>query len=336
MTHSTRQVRLARRPDGLPEDSTWSFTTTPVPALEDGEVLVRVGCLSLAPAMRGWLDDRPSYLPPVAIGDVMRASGTATVLESRCPDLPAGTTVMGLVGVTELAVVRGADLTPIDLSVADEATWLGALGLPGMTAWFGLHDVAAVKPGQTVLVSGAAGAVGSMVVQLAKAQGCRVIGIAGGKDKTTWLTESLGADEAIDYRAGPVLDALRGAAGDGVDIFFDNVGGETLDAGLQMLRRSARVVICGAIATYNDSSPTPGPSHYLSLLVNRASMSGFIVTDYAHRFAEARREIASRLQDGGIITRSHVVDGGVDDFPATLSMLFSGANTGKLVLRLRS
>ncbi|MET0821438.1 MAG: NADP-dependent oxidoreductase [Aeromicrobium sp.] len=327
-----RRVHLAARPFGLPDASTWDVRHTELTEPGDGEVLVRVTHLSLDPAMRGWLNDVRSYVPPVGIGEVMRAFGAAVVVESRDPAFSPGDAVAGILGVTDHAVVRGDQLTAIDLDVAPATTWLGALGMPGMTAWFGLFDVAKAKPGDTVVVSGAAGAVGSVVGQLAKAHGCRVIGIAGGAEKCAWLTDELGFDAAIDYREGPVHRALRSVAPDGVDVYFDNVGGEMLDSVLRTLRLGARIAICGAISTYNATEPPPGPAHYMSLLVNRASMTGFLVFDFEDRYPEAVADISARITDGSLVAREHVVEGGVDAFADALLMLFSGANTGKLVL----
>jgi hypothetical protein len=206
--------------------------------------------------------------------------------------------------------------------------------MPGMTAWFGLFDVAAAKPGETVLVSGAAGAVGSVAGQLAKSHGCRVVGIAGGPEKTRWLVEDLGFDQAIDYKAGGVHRALRAALPEGVDVYFDNVGGEILDSALRLLRRKARIAICGGISAYNATERMPGPAHYMSLLVNRARMEGFLVFDYADRFPEATADMLARIEAGTLVAREHVVTGPLEAFNDTLLMLFSGANTGKLVLAL--
>jgi len=331
---TARRVHLAQRPVGMTDASTWSIRETELNDPSDGEVLVKVSHLSLDPAMRGWLDDVKSYIPPVAIDEVMRAGGVGTVIESHHREFAVGDTVTGGFGVADHVVVRGKHLTAVNLDVAPAATWLGALGMPGMTAWFGLFDVAKAQPGDTVLVSGAAGAVGSVVGQLAKAHGCRVIGIAGGPEKCAWLTDELGFDAAIDYKQGPVHRSLREHAPDGIDVYFDNVGGDMLDSALRSLRLGGRIAICGAISAYNATEPVPGPAHYLSLLVNRASMAGFIVFDYEDRYPEAVAGISSKILDGSLVAREQVVDGNVDDFPETLLMLFSGANTGKLVLKL--
>lgn len=330
----TRSLVLARRPVGLPDPSTWAVVERELPALADGDVLVEVTHVSLDPAMRGWLNDVKSYVPAVGLDEVMRSFSAGRIVESRHADFTAGDLVVGLLGVTEHAVVPGLELTAAPAAVAGPATWLGALGMPGMTAWFGLFDVARAKAGDTVLVSGAAGAVGSMVGQLAKAQGCRVIGVAGGQEKTRWLTDELGFDAAVDYREGNLGKAVRTAAPDGIDVFFDNVGGEVLDAALRSLRLGGRIAICGAISTYNETSLPPGPKHYMSLLVNRGSMTGFVVFDYEDRYPEAVADIRRRIGDGSLLVREHVVKGGLEDFGPTLLMLFSGENRGKLVLEL--
>ena len=330
---TSRQVRLRERPVGYPGPETWDVGTVEVPAPGPGELLVAVSHLSLDPAMRGWLNDVRSYVPPVGIGEVMRAGAVGTVVASRHPDFAVGDTVTGTFGVTEYALTDGEGVVRVDLGLAPAPTWLGALGMPGMTAYFGLLDVGRVRSGDTVLVSGAAGAVGSVAGQIAKALGCTVVGIAGGPEKCAWLT-SIGFDAAIDYKSDNVLWRLREVAPDGVDVFFDNVGGDTLDAGLANLSRGARVVICGAISGYNETSLPPGPRRYMSLLVFRASMTGFVVFDYEDRYAEARERIAGWLADGTVVARETVLPGGVDAFPEALLGLYAGVNTGKLVLEV--
>jgi NADPH-dependent curcumin reductase CurA len=304
-----------------------------VPTPEDGQILVRVTHLSLDPAMRAWLDDRPSYIPPVGLNEVMRALAGGEVVESKNPGFAVGDHVTGVFGVQEYAISDGRGVQKVDPSAVPMTTYLSALGMTGMTAYFGLFDVGALKDGETVLISGAAGAVGSMVGQLAKIKGCRVIGIAGGAEKCATLTDELGFDAAVDYKVDGWSRGLREAAPDGVDVFFDNVGGEVLDAGLGRLARGARVVICGAISQYNSGQPY-GPKNYLSLLVNRARMEGFVVFDFANRYAEAGAEIAGWLRAGKLHSKEHVVTGSVGDFPATLPKLFRGENLGKLVLQI--
>ena len=336
MSPINRQVRLAARPQGLPAPETWEHTSEPVREPADGEVLVRMELLSLDPAMRGWLNEGRSYVPPVGLGEVMRAEGIGRVVESQHQALAAGQPVRVASGLQEYATVPGDHVQPVDESVAPLPSQLGAIGTAGLTAYFGLLDVGAVAEGETVLVSGAAGAVGSVVGQIARIKGCRVAGIAGGQEKCRWLTEELGFDAAVDHRGGDMRSALREATPDRVDVFFDNVGGEIL-ARLGRLARGARVVICGAISQYNAQGGIEhmhGPRNYLSLLVNRARMEGFVVFDYRSRYAEAARELAGWLRSGDLVAREHVVDGTVDDFPDALLMLFRGENTGKLLLRL--
>ena len=334
MTDVNRQVRLAERPQGMLTPEVWQMTEEPLGEPSKGQVLVAVEMLSLDPAMRGWLNDVPSYVPPVGIGEVMRAGGVGRVRSSADERFAEGDWVTGVTGVQEYALMDAGALTPIDTSLAAPETYLGALGISGMTAYFGLLDVGRPEPGQTVVVSGAAGSVGSLVGQIARIRGCRAVGIAGGPEKCGWLTEELGFDAAVDYRAGGLRKALKDAAPEGIDVFFDNVGGEILDVALTRLSRGARIVICGAISQYNASEAVAGPSNYLSLLVKRATMTGFVVFDYAGRYGEAAREIAGWISDGSLLLREEVIEGGVEAFGETLLRLFRGENTGKLVLRV--
>ncbi|MEO8506015.1 MAG: NADP-dependent oxidoreductase [Betaproteobacteria bacterium] len=328
-----RQCRLAARPVGLPTRKDWTFTEEPVRDPADGEVLVRVLYISLDPAMRGWMNDARSYIAPVALGDVMRAGGVGRVTASRHPRFAVGDHVVGMFGVQEYALSDGKDMHRVDPGLAPLPAYLGTLGMPGMTAYFGLLDIGRPQPGNTVVVSGAAGAVGSVVGQIAKIKGCRVIGIAGGKEKCDYVTANLGFDAAIDYKSADVRRALGAHCEDGIDIYFDNVGGDLLDAALARLTLHARVVICGAISQYNSTTGIKGPANYLSLLVNRASMTGMVVFDYAGRYAEAARELSAWMADGRLKSREDVV-AGLDNFPQTLLMLFRGENMGKLVLQI--
>ncbi len=327
------QIRLAARPVGLPKPGDWEYTEEPVPEPGDGEVLVKVLYLSLDPAMRGWMNDARSYIAPVGIGDTMRAGGVGEVLVSNDPDLAPGDFVTGLFGVQEYTVVHGSAVTELDVSLAPLPTYLGTLGMPGLTAYFGLLDIGRPAAGETVVVSGAAGAVGGVVGQLAKLKGCRVVGIAGGAEKCRYVVEDLGFDAAIDYKAGGVAAALREHCPQGIDIYFDNVGGEILDHALAGLARHARVIICGAISQYNATGAVRGPSNYLSLLVNNASMTGFVIFDYADRYAEGLREMGGWFAAGKLVSREDIAEG-LENFPDTLLRLFSGENMGKLVLQL--
>ena len=332
---TNHQVRLAARPTGLPAPSDWDIVEEPIPIVGEGEFVVAVSHLSLDPAMRGWMNAGASYIDPVEVGDVMRAAGVGRVIASEHPGFPVDAHVYGTFGVQEYALSNGAGALVVDPSIAPVTTYLGTLGMTGMTAYFGLLDVAALKEGETVVVSGAAGAVGSVAGQIARIKGAgRVIGIAGGEEKCRWLTDELGFDAAIDYKAEDVRRELRTAAPDGVDVYFDNVGGEILDAVLTRLARGARIVICGAVSQYNATDGVRGPANYLSLLVARASMIGMVVFDYAPRFRGAAAEIAGWLADGSLISREDVVEGGVSAFPEALLKLFSGENVGKLVLKV--
>ena len=335
---TNHQVRLARRPSGMPVRDDWSFTTEPVGEPGDGGLLVKTLALSLDPAMRGWMNEGKSYIAPVGIGEVMRAGGIGTVIASKSPAFAVGDTVYGTLGVQEYAAydagqVAKRQLSRIDLRLGTMTQWLNVLGMPGMTGYFGLLDVGQPKPGETVVVSGAAGAVGQTVGQLAKIKGCRAVGIAGGPAKCEWVVKELGFDACIDYKAGPVKDGLKAHCPAGVDVYFDNVGGEILDTVLTRINRKARIVICGAISQYNATGKPVGPANYLSLLVNRARMEGIVVFDNVDRYPVAIAELAGYLKDGRMKSREDVVHG-LDTFPEALLKLFRGENFGKLVLQV--
>ncbi|HSW05425.1 NADP-dependent oxidoreductase [Aquabacterium sp.] len=350
-THATlvnHQVRLASRPVGQATVENWQFTEEPLADLNDGELLIQVLALSLDPAMRGWMNEGKSYIPPVGIGEVMRAGGIGRVIASRNPAFAVGDVVSGTPGVQEYWRVaadqlKRSGLAKIDLRVGSVTQWLNVLGMPGMTGYFGLMDVGQPQAGETVVVSGAAGAVGQTVGQLAKVKGCKVVGIAGGAAKCEWVVKELGFDACIDYKAAApegvqrwdaVREGLKQHCADGVDVYFDNVGGDILDAVLARLKRKARIVICGAISQYNNTGAMVGPKNYMSLLVNRARMEGIVVFDYADRYHLAIAEMAGYLKDGRMKSKEDVVEGGVAAFPATLNKLFNGENFGKLVLKV--
>jgi hypothetical protein len=328
-----RQFRLAARPVGLPKRSDWDLTSEAIPEPGEGQVLVRITYISLDPAMRGWMNDARSYAPPVQIGAVMRAYAAGHVVKSRHPDFKEGDCVVGVLGVQEYAVVDGKHLTKVDPNVVPLSAYVSVLGMTGMTAYFGLLDVGKPEPGQTVVVSGAAGAVGMLVGQIAKIKGCRVVGIAGGEAKCRYIVEELGFDAAIDYKLGPISTTLRELCPKGIDVYFDNVGGDILDACLAQLAMHARVVICGAISQYNSTERVKGPSNYMMLLVMRARMEGFLVMDYASRSAEAAREMAGWVREGKLKWRDDIVEG-FETFPETFNTLFEGGNTGKLILKV--
>ncbi len=334
MTPTNLQCRLAARPSGVPEPSNWEFVEEPAPEPGEGEFLVGVEYVSIDPAMRSWMNAGRSYVPPVEIGELMRAAGIGRVLDSRHPDYEVGQDVYGVFGVQRYALSDGAGAHKVDTSLAPAPVYLGTLGISGLTAYFGLLDVGRPEPGQTVVVSGAAGSVGSIAGQIARIKGCRAIGIAGGPDKCAWLTDELGFDAAIDYKGEDVRTRLRELAPERVDVFFDNVGGKVLEGVLSRLARGARVVLSGAISQYNAAGPPPGPANYMQLLVSRASMTGFVIFDYVDRYAEGFSQLSGWLESGELHSREDVVSGDVDEFPNALARLFKGENTGKLVLAL--
>ena len=343
-TLTNHQVRLAKRPEATATREHWNFTTEPVGEPAEGGVLIKTLALSLDPAMRGWLNDAKSYIAPVEVGAVMRAGGIGRVVASKNPAFAVGDTVYATLGVQEYALVpqeeiKRSGLAKIDLRLGTANQWLNVLGMPGMTGYFGLMDVGQPKPGETVVVSGAAGAVGQTVGQLAKVKGCRAVGIAGGEAKCEWVVKELGFDACIDYKSGEgaVRAGLKEHCPKGVDVYFDNVGGEILDHVLAKLARKARIIICGAISQYNNanSMPAAGPKNYLSLLVNRARMEGIVVFDYADRYHIAIAELAGYLKDGRMKSKEDTVEG-LDTFPESLSKLFAGGNFGKLVLKVAS
>jgi len=333
MTELNHRFTLAARPVGMPKRSDWNYAAEPIPELADGQLLIKILYVSLDPAMRGWMNEGKSYVPPVGIGEVMRAGGLGRVVQSKNPAFAVGDHVYGMLGVQQFAVNAGKGLTKVDHKLAPLPVYLGTLGMPGMTAYFGLLDIGKPKEGDTVVVSGAAGAVGMVVGQIAKIKGCRVVGIAGGQEKCQYVVRDLGFDAAIDYKAEDVRKSLHTHCPDGINVYFDNVGGDILEAALANLARGARIVICGAISQYCATGPVKGPSNYLSLLVNRASMTGMVVFDYADRYAVAGREMAGWMAAGKLKTREHIVEG-LETFPDTLLQLFKGENTGKLVLKI--
>jgi NADPH-dependent curcumin reductase len=332
MTEQNTQVKLAARPRGEPKHSDFEIARGPIPEPGEGELVVKVHYLSLDPAMRGWMNEGKSYIPPVQIGEVMRALGLGQVVASRNARFKEGEWVSGMLGVQQYALTAGADLARIDPQVAPLPKYLSVLGMTGMTAYFGLLEVGRPKAGEKVVVSGAAGAVGTVVGQIAKIKGCKVVGIAGGAEKCRLLTEELGFDEAIDYKAEDVKAGLKRTCPEGVDVFFDNVGGDILDSVLTRLRMHARIAICGAISQYNNTTPVKGPSNYMSLLVNRARMEGLVVFDYIDRYGEAAREMGGWMREGKLKSKEHIVEG-IERFPEHLMMLFRGENFGKLILK---
>ena len=336
MSAVNKQFKLAARPVGNAKRSDFEYLETTIPTPGDGELLVKTLYISLDPAMRGWMNEGKSYIPPVAIGEVMRAGTLGEVIASNNPKCAVGTHVVGGWGVQSYAVIGAANglntLYAVDGQRAPLPKYLGVLGMPGFTGYFGLLDVGLPKAGETVVVSGAAGAVGQVVGQIAKLKGCRVVGIAGGADKCDYVVKELGFDACVDYKSGDLRVALKEAAPKGVDVYFDNVGGDILDVVLGQIRMRARIVICGAISQYNNTTPVKGPANYLSLLVNRARMEGIVVFDWAPRYGEAMLEMGGWLAAGKLKSREDIVDG-IETFPETLYKLFTGENFGKLLIR---
>ncbi|CDM76970.1 NADPH-dependent curcumin reductase [Mycobacterium marinum] len=334
MPDRNRRFLLRERPTGRIGPNTFELSEAPIPEIGDGEALVRVTWISLDPTNRGWINDMPSYLPPVGIGEVMRAAGLGEVVESRNPNYPVGLTVQGLVGWQDYAVV--SDTTPLfPVEVADgvsPSAYLGALGMTGLTAWIGMREIAKPRPGETVVVSAAAGAVGSVAGQLAKADGARVVGIAGGPQKCALLTEQLGFDAAVDHRADDWAAQLVAATPNGIDVDFENVGGDIMDAIFARLNVRARIALCGLISGYNSADPPPGPRAFGNLLVQRATLQGFIILDHLGRAAEATAEIAGLIAQGKLTPLETVVTG-FEQLPTAINMLFDGTNVGKLVVR---
>lgn len=334
-TRTNRRWLLAERPTGLVEDRNFRLSEEPAPeTIADGEILVRNLYLSCDPTQRGWMA-RDTYLPAIAIGEVIRSFAAGRVEQSRSPDYAVGDLVSGVFGWQDYAVVRASGRSrptklppgvPVPLA-------LSALGMTGLTAYFGLLDVGKPVAGETVVVSGAAGATGSVVGQIARIKGCRAIGIAGGKDKCDWLVREAKFDAAIDYKAENVAARLRELCPKGIDVYFDNVGGELLDVALAQLAMRGRIVICGAISQYNESETPPGPKNYMNLLVRRGRMEGFLVLDYVDRAAEAFGDLAGWVSSGEVVDRVDVQEG-FENAPSALRRLFLGQNVGKQLLKI--
>ena len=329
-----KQIILKKRPSGVPTSDTWQLESTLIPELKEGEILIQQHYISLDPAMRGWMNDTKSYIPPVAIDDVMRAGSIGKVIQNNGnPKFEVGDCVTSWGGVQQYAITNGDGWYKVDERLAPMPMYIGTLGMPGMTAYFGITEVGKIKEGDIVLVSGAAGAVGSIVGQIAKIKGCTVIGIAGGKDKCDYLINELGFDDAIDYKSDNIYTALKKKCPKGIDVYFDNVGGIILDAALSKLRMHARVVICGAISQYNKKSKIDGPSNYLSLLVTRSTMQGMVVMDYAKEYGNAAKQMGIWMQAGKLKSKEDIYEG-IENFQETYNRLFSGDKKGKLILKV--
>jgi len=330
---TNKQLLLKKRPIGLPDNDTWKLIETAVSEIEEGEILIKCEYISLDPAMRGWLNDVKSYIPPVQISEVMRAGGVGKIIASKHTYFKKGDYVYGQTGVQQYVVSDGKGYHKVDPTLAPLPMYTGTLGMTGMTAYFGILEVGELKEGDAVLVSGAAGAVGSVVGQIAKIKNCKVIGIAGGEDKCKYLIDELGFDGAIDYKNDDIALKLKENFPKGIDVYFDNVGGEILDMALSRLALHARIVICGAISQYNNTSEVKGPSNYLSLLVNRASMKGMVVFDYAKDYEKASIQLGQWMMQGKLKSKEDIYEG-IENFHETFLKLFSGEKLGKLVLKV--
>jgi NADPH-dependent curcumin reductase CurA len=335
MPESNRRFILRSRPQERITDETFELIEEAVPEIQDGQALVRTRWISLDPTNRAWIGETPTYLPPVGIGEVMRALGLGEVVASKHDAYKEGQLVQGLIGWQEWAVVSdAAPLLPVtEIDGVPQSAYLGALGMTGLTAWVGLNDIGRPQPGETLVVSAAAGAVGSVVGQIAKIKGARVVGIAGGPEKCALLTDKLGFDVAVDHRAPDWHAQLVSATPNGIDVDFENVGGEIMDAIIARLNLRARVALCGLISGYNSTDPPPGPRSFGNLLVNRVHLEGFIILDHLHRAPEAGAEISGWIREGRLQPLETVVEG-FEQLPTAINMLFDGANVGKLVVRV--
>ncbi len=330
-----KQLLFKKRPVGMPTPDVWEVKKNNLPELKEGEVLIEQHYVSLDPAMRGWMKDSKSYMKPIAIGEVMRAGSIGKVIKTNNhPKYKIGDCLTGWGGVQQFVITNGKDWYKVDDTIAPMPLYLSTLGMTGMTAYFGILEVGKIKENDVVLVSGAAGAVGSIVGQIAKIKGCKVIGIAGGKEKCAYLINELGFDEAIDYKSAELYEAVKEKCPKGVDVFFDNVGGKILDVALANLRMHARVVICGAISQYNNEEKIVGPSNYLSLLVNRATMQGMLVMDYANKYTIAAQEMGQWLMLGKLKSKEAIYTG-IENFYQTFERLFTGDKKGKLILKIK-
>lgn len=330
---STREVRLASRPVGMPSAANFEIVTTPVPPLKAGEVLVRNLWMSVDPYMRGRMVDRESYVPPFQIGSALDGGAVGEVVESSSPQFKVGDVVLSALGWREHFVTADTRVHRVDTRLAPPPAWLGVIGMTGMTAWTGLTRIARIQPGETVFVSAASGAVGAIAVQIAKLHGCRVVASVGSEEKAAWVRE-LGADAVINYRsAGDLTAALKAAAPEGLDVYFENVGGAHLEAALNVLKPNGRVALCGMIEQYNASEPPKGPSNLALVIMKRLRLEGFIVSDHWDHYPEFVGVMAAWLAAGKIHTRETVRDG-LDAAPEAFIGLFRGENTGKMLVRL--
>ncbi len=333
MTETSREIRLASRPEGAPTEQNFELAEVPVPEPGDGQALVRNAYLSVDPYMRGRMREAKSYVPPFEVGKVMEGGAVGEVVASNAPDLAEGDWVTTQLGWREHSVVEPRAALKLDPDVAPVSTALGVLGMPGFTAWVGLTEFGRPKEGETLFVSGAAGAVGSMVGQLAKLRGLRVVGSVGSDEKAALLTGELGFDAALNYKTDDLNAALREHCPDGIDIYFDNVGGDHLEAALNRMNVWGRIPLCGAISGYNEETPPPGPRNFLAVLPKRLTIRGFIILDHYDRYRDFQSEVGPQVADGKITYRETVVDG-IENMPDAFLGLLNGQNTGKMLVKV--
>jgi hypothetical protein len=334
MPTKARRVMLAARPVGNIKRSDFAVGEVALPAPGPGEILVRITHISLDPAMRGWVAEGRSYVPPVQIGETMRAFSAGVVEKSSNPAFKPGDGVTGMLGAASHVISNGKGLMKADTSIAPLERWIGGLGMPGMTAYFGLLEVGQPKAGETVVVSAASGAVGSIVGQIARIKGARAVGIAGGPDKCSYVVKELGFEACVDYKAPDLGKQLRAAAPKGIDVNFENVGGDVMDAVLAQMNTFGRVAVCGLISSYNATSVPEGPKNFRAILVNRLRVQGLIVTDWLNRWPDGVRDLVQWNKDGKLKFKEDVRQGGLDAFAETLALLYTGGNFGKLVLKV--
>lgn len=332
---TNRVCRLIKRPPpGLVTRDVFEFADEPAPEPGPNQFRIKIEYVSLDPAMRGWMNEGKSYVEPVELGAVMRGYAAGHVDQSNHPDFKVGDAVQGVIGVQQYAVSSGQGIVKVDTTQAPLERWVGGLGMPGWTAYFGLLEVGKPQPGETVVVSAASGAVGSLVGQIAKLKGCRAVGIAGGPEKCRYVVDELGFDACVDYKAGNLAADLRAAAPKGIDVYFESVGGEILDTVLLQMNRFGRIPVCGLISAYNATSMPEGPKNIRMVLVQRLTMQGLIVFDWADRVPEAIRELGAWHKAGKLRMREDVRPGGIDAYPEVLNLLYTSGNFGKLVLKV--
>ncbi len=331
---TNRVARLIKRPQGMVKRDIFDIRDEPLPEPGEGEFRVKISHISLDPAMRGWMNDARSYVEPVKLGDVMRAFAVGHVEASRNPQFKEGDAVSGRFGVQQYAISDGKGVSRVDEGLAPLPTWLAGLGMPGLTAYFGLYEVAKAQAGETVVVSAASGAVGQVVGQLAKLKGCRAVGIAGGKEKCRMLIDDFGFDAAVDYKAGDLAGQLKAACPNGIDVDFENVGGEIFDTVLTQMNPFGRIAVCGLISSYNALELPPGPKNIRCVLTMRLRMQGFIIFDFTKRYSEAIAALSGWLKEGKLNFVTDVREGGIDAYPDVLNLLYTSGNRGKLVLKV--